>query len=282
MKTQLPARDQQGHKGTFGTVLVMAGTDSDKQFMAGGAVLACEATLRSGAGLVKLLAEERVLAVVEQALPQVVGLKLAEDVSLPDMTEFEACVAGPAWLDSQQHKLMLSKALISSVPMVIDAGAINILAKEANLIQKIHPACVITPHPKEASRLAAKLSLAVDPLVRDLQPEAAQELAETLGCTVVLKNDQTVIADNEHIETLQAGNAALATGGSGDVLAGLVAGFMAQWQPDQLTIFECAYWGVKIHGLVADRWAEDHGTAGLVQQELLALLPQIIDQHRTN
>ena len=147
---------------------------------------------------------------------------------------------------------------------------------------------VLTPHPGEYQRLALALGLDGDPIDQATRPAAAEQLAQRLGCVVVLKGAGTVVTDGVQSWINPTGNVALATAGSGDALTGVIAGLIGQFfkghvggtkstarpqQPSGLSLLECARIGVYLHGLAADRWAERCGDSGLLASDLLAELP---------
>ncbi len=302
----LPARPADGHKGTFGTVGVIGGQAAPPVVMIGGAAMTALAALRVGAGLAKLAAPQPVLlAGLAAALP-VTGLALPVDNAgrllasraaaiIDDHLNDADCLAiGPAWGAGEAQQQILER-LISrdETPMVLDADALNTLAQMREFSRGLHAPVVLTPHPGEYRRLVANLGLDdVDPTDPERREHAAVQLAQRVGAVVVLKGAGTIVTDGLRVFVSSSGNAALATGGSGDVLTGMIAGLIAQFAPSgleqlaasrrpgggsvpgRLDLFECAAAAVHLHGVAADLWAESHGDAGLLATDLLERIPE--------
>ena len=140
---------------------------------------------------------------------------------------------------------------------------------------------MLTPHPGEYARLAKALSIDADPIDPVARPHAAERLAQRLGCVVVLKGHGTVVSDGHRTWTCAHGNDALAVGGSGDVLSGVVAGLLAQFGP-KLGLYDCARLAVEAHAIAGERWAaRAGGTAGMLAAELAAEIPGALGTLRT-
>jgi NAD(P)H-hydrate epimerase len=140
---------------------------------------------------------------------------------------------------------------------------------------------VLTPHPGEYARIAASLRIDADPIDPVARPHAAERLAQRLGCVVVLKGHGTVVSDGHRTWTCGHGNDALAVGGSGDVLAGVVAGLLAA-HGRALGLYDCARLAVEAHAIAGERWARRAGgTAGMLAAELAAEIPAALGAMRT-
>ncbi|MEM1355461.1 MAG: NAD(P)H-hydrate dehydratase [Planctomycetota bacterium] len=265
-----PQRPEDGHKGSFGTVVVLGGSPT----MIGAPALCARSAFRSGAGLVKIHASPDLLPHILTLMPSATGLA-ADKVSATFLAVEPRAVlaAGPGWGVSETTGAVLDQVLGLPNRMVLDADGLNLLAdrlgpksgrlREADLI--------LTPHPGEYRRLARPLGIKLDPTHPDQRIEAAGQLAQRLGAVVVLKGYQSVIADGRNYAVNRTGNPALATAGSGDVLTGLVAGLIAQG----ISVFDSAVLGAHVHGLAADRWAGDRGRpAGMLASELADLIPE--------
>lgn len=295
----LPQRDQGGHKGTFGTVVVVGGCAVMPGIMLGGPVIAARAALRSGCGLAKLAVPEPLIVGALAALPSATGIGLPVDSVgefLPSecaavldeaLHRAQALVVGPALGGGFPVEQLVARLLnCAQVPIVLDADALNALCRVVDFHLDMHSARVImTPHPGEYQRLAAALHLTPEAIVDDASAIAgAAALARRIGCVVVLKGVRTVVSDGVHEWSAHAGTAALATGGSGDALAGLCGGLVAQFHRETkgLSLFDCARLAVAIHGLAARSWSDHHGTAGLLATDLCDAIPQVLDSLRSS
>jgi hydroxyethylthiazole kinase-like uncharacterized protein yjeF len=251
----LRPRRRNSHKGSFGDVAVLGGAHG----MLGAAILAARAALYAGAG--------RVFAATVDAGP---GVDLVQpEIMFRDAAGFafagRTVVAGPGMGDSAGATRILAKVLAGSGPLLVDADALNLTAASPDLAARLAghdgPA-VITPHPLEAARLLGVTAA----IVQADRLENARELAQRLNAVVVLKGAGSVIArpDGE-VAINTSGNPGLATGGSGDVLAGLCGTLLAQGWP----AWEAALGAVWMHGAAADRLVRDGaGPAGLTAGEL--------------
>lgn len=301
---QLPARPTDGHKGVFGTVCVVGGQAVLPRIMIGGPAFTATAALRSGAGLAVLAVPRPILPAALTIAPSATGLALpidehrrirpSEAAELFDerMSEFDCMAIGPGLgADEPQQRLVVRLIAQDDAPVVVDADALNALAQLPGFQQDFHARAVLTPHPGEFMRLASSLGIQGDPSDPDDRPAAAASLAQRLGCVVVLKGAATIVSDGIETWKNPTGNVALATAGTGDVLTGIIAGFIAQFgrahmgsgtkqvTPEQqggLGLYDCARLGVYLHGLAADRWARRHGEAGLLASDLLNELPDAL------
>lgn len=237
---QLPPRDPRGHKGTFGTVLVCGGCAANPR-MIGAPALAAVAALRGGCGLAKIIAPEPIINHVLALCPSATGWGVAVDegghiVAHESSRAFDALaphahaiVVGPGLGEGPGvSRLALRAIQHEGCPVIIDADAINALATIPELHRDWKCAGVITPHPGEFRRLAAALNIEADAVSEATRPSAAEELAQKLGCIVVLKGAGTVVSDGHRTWVNDTGGPELATAGTGDVLAGLIAGLVAQ------------------------------------------------------
>jgi ADP-dependent NAD(P)H-hydrate dehydratase / NAD(P)H-hydrate epimerase len=263
----LPKRRADAHKGHFGTVVVVGGS----QETPGAAMLAAQAALRSGAGLVRLAADQQTLGLLRAVTPDVMLLARAEGEepgawAARLLEVATALVVGPGWSTTASRYADLAALFERAmVPVCLDADALNILAEHPDLWSKLRAPTIITPHPKEMSRLTRR---GVTDVQRD-RLAAALELAAARNCIVVLKGAGTVIADPGGEAAIAAvGNPGMATGGTGDVLAGLIGGLLAQGLDPR----SAARLGVLAHGAAGDVAAETHGQAGLSASDVIAAL----------
>ena len=295
----LPARDERGHKGTFGTVLVIGGCAKLPRVMLGGPVIAARAALRTGCGLAELAVPEPLAASALVALESATAHALPVDshgallpcecaeLLDPILNRVQSVVLGPALGDGFAIDQIVVR-MLSHVrgPLIIDADGLNALSRLTDFPRDIRDASVIlTPHPGEYQRLAESLDL--DPTAATDEARrgaAAAALAGRIGCVVVLKGARTVVSDGVHQWSARAGNAALATGGTGDALAGIIGSIAAQFvrPPHCMSLFDCARFGVAIHGLAARSWSARLGEAGLLATELCDEIPIVLDDLRTN
>lgn len=304
----LPQRDQRGHKGTFGTVGVIGGVMSGDRMMLGGPAFAALGALRSGAGLAVLAVPEPILAEALTIAPSATGLALpvdeqgairpSEAARLLDAFSpgWDALAVGPGLgVGSEQEQVVARLIARDDVPLVIDADALNALAAMREVTKDFRCEAVLTPHPGEFRRIAPAVGVNVSIDDEPGRIAGAEQLAQRLGCVVVLKGERTVISDGLTTHVNTSGNAALATGGTGDVLTGVIAGFVAQFfkrhlgmgvrqvtatQQGGLSLLDCARLGVFVHGRAADRWAARHGTAGMLAMDLLEEVPLVLAEMR--
>ncbi|RKP52601.1 NAD(P)H-hydrate dehydratase [Trinickia fusca] len=255
-----PARAFASHKGTFGSLAVVGGDTG----MCGAPILAARAALHAGAGKVHVAFIGAGAPPYDPPYPE---LMLHPAGTLP-LGTMNALAIGCGMGRGKHAAEVLANAATLEVPMLVDADALNLLAHDtalADLLVKrgaARHACVLTPHPLEAARLLGSDATAVQ---RD-RLAAARALAQRFGCVVVLKGAGTVIAAADgRLAVNPTGNAALAAGGTGDVLGGIVGALLAQ----RLPAYEAALAGVYLHGLAADTLTHSGaGPAGLTAGEL--------------
>ncbi len=306
----LPARDPLGHKGSFGTIAVIGGCVSGGAMMIGAPALAALGALRAGAGLARLVCPEPVLAGALAITPSATGVVLPTDstgtiiaheaAALLDsvFASCDALAVGPGLGSDTEgsqgvEAVTLRAVMQDTLPVVVDADAINALAGIPELARDFRASAVLTPHPGEFRRLAGPLKITLDPTDPAQRPAAAQAMAQKLGCIVVLKGAGTVVTDGHRLWVCPRGHACLGTAGTGDVLTGVIAGLIGQgvagcgtgvqavsargtgFQPVHTSdLFETARAGVLVHALAGERWAEQHkASAGLLASELADLIP---------
>ena len=277
LQDMLPERKSDGNKGSFGKVLVFAGNEE----MCGAAILCARAVFASGGGMVKIMTPKQNRVVLQKVLPEAM-IYTYEDV--PDeMTVQEAyawadvIVAGPGIGQSMQAKRSLMLLLsLGRKPVVIDADGLNLIATEEEL-QKMVCAyekgqIIMTPHPGELARLAGKTISEC----KENKREAVKEISKHFGCVVAGKDAVTLVA-NPACETVflnYAGNDGMAVAGSGDVLAGIIGGFLAQGT----TGFEAACLGVFVHALAGDEAAERKSRYGMMPTDILECLDDVLKE----
>lgn len=269
-------RKADAHKGTLGHLLVLAGSTGKT----GAAAMTSEAALRSGAGLVTLGNPQRLHAVLETRLLEVMTVPLPDDSlgqftpkALPialSLMEGKACLAiGPGvGTGSGTASLVQQVTAQCPLPMVIDADGLNNLIGHLDILEERATPTVITPHPGEMARL---MSVSVATIQHD-RIGAARSLAEKHGIIVVLKGAGTVIAHPDgKVFVNPTGNPGMAAGGMGDVLTGLIAGLITQgYEPGH-----AAHAGVFLHGMAADRLARKKGPTGYLASEVMEQIPVV-------
>ncbi len=240
------------HKGTYGTVLSVCGSYG----MAGAAALASKAALRCGAGLVIAAVPETIYPIVSAQIPEAVfapyadgGVKAAKQV-LPYAQRASALLIGCGLGQSYEAGELIAALLENATcPIILDADGINWLARHISITETMQAPLIITPHPMEMSRL---LGCSVEQVQQDRRA-AAREATQRTGAVVVLKGHHTVITTPSGKEWVNpTGNPGMAVGGSGDVLAGMIASLAAQG----LSPEDAARCGVYLHGAAGDRAAE--------------------------
>ncbi|MFN8276658.1 MAG: NAD(P)H-hydrate dehydratase [Chitinophagales bacterium] len=236
-------REQFSHKGTHGHALLISGSKGK----VGAAVLAATACLHSGAGLLTLHAPECAYTILQTTTPEaMVSVDKNEEVitQLPDIGPYHAIGIGPGIGQNAETALVLKQLIQNSgAPLVLDADALNILAENRTWLSFLPAGTIITPHPKEFDRLTEKHQDSCSRLT------SAQQLARKHQIYVVLKGAFTaVVCPNDKVWFNSTGNAALARGGSGDILTGLITGLLARGYSS----FQSALLGTYLHGLAAD------------------------------
>lgn len=269
---KLPVRKNYSNKGTYGRVLVIAGSKN----MSGACILSAKAAYRSGAGLVKVLTVEENRTIIQTSLPE--ALLCTYDTScIRDISETEnilreinwatAIVVGPGMGLSEASDYLLDMVLQhTKVPVVVDADAITMLTN------KVLPKnAILTPHLKEMSRWVNRdVSEIKDNLI-----SIAVDTARQKGIVLALKDARTIVTDGERIYLNVTGNNGMATGGSGDVLTGIIGAFLAQG----LSKFEAASMGVFIHGLAGDYAQKQSNCYSLMAGDLIDALAQVLDHN---
>jgi len=272
---KLPARPADAHKGLFGTVLIIAGSRG----MSGAAALAGKAALRSGAGLVRVACPQGIARIVAGFEPAYTTIALPDDPQGRISEQALGCVLdavqacdvvamGPG-IGTSHGLQTLIETLIqdSSLKLVLDADALNNLSRITRWHRKVHAQLILTPHPGEMKRVWASVCRQSQP--QDRQDQAAQ-LAQATQSTIVLKGAGTVVTNGQSLYINTTGNPGMATGGSGDVLTGMIAALIGQG----LIPLDAAVLGTHIHGLAGDLAAESLGQIALYAPDIIVSLPK--------
>lgn len=252
----LPKRPENSNKGTFGKILNISGSE----YMTGAGFLSSISALKVGAGYVELASCERVLNTIASLAPEVV---LAPISKIPEiLNSATTLLIGCGLSTSDVAKQIVENVLPTKIPTVVDADGLNILAKSNITLNKNS---ILTPHPKEASRL---LGCELEDVLEDME-NSAKKICEKYNCITVLKSHRTIVTDGERVYHNTTGNSALAKAGSGDVLAGIIAGFLAQ----KMTPFDASCLGVYIHGLAGDLAKNDLTAYGVLASDTVRYIP---------
>ncbi len=260
---RLPVRRADSNKGTYGRLLVVAGSEH----MAGAAYFAAGAACAAGSGMVKILTAEcnrnLLLGRLPEAIVSTYGTSLDEQQVIDEIHWADAIVIGPGIGVSGVSKDLLSLVMEhASVPVVLDADALNLLAEDTDVLLRLHGDYIITPHPGEMARLTGNaISYIKTKLLK-----TAQEFADQYNVTCVLKDFHTVTAVPYGLCYVNlTGNNGMATAGSGDVLAGIIGALLAQG----LDAESAASIGVYIHGISGDLARERQGVIALMADDLI-------------
>ncbi len=274
----LPERKPDGHKGDFGRVMVLAGSTG----MTGAAILAGKATLRSGCGLVKICCPETILPtiasnIIEAVTEPLPDIKKQGKLALRGLgqirkiaSENDSVIIGPG-LGQHFQTTELIRRFVTELdkPMIIDADGLNALVGHTEILKnkKGSPTLTLTPHPGEFKRLLG-CEVETDYLKRI---EQAKKFATEHGVTLVLKGSPTIIADkNGQCALNPTGNNGMATGGSGDVLSGIIGTLLAQG----LSPFDSACAGVYVHGLAGDLAADEFTQRSVIAGDIVDYLSE--------
>ena len=259
----VPKRPAFGHKGTFGHLLLIAGSKG----MMGSSVLASRAAYRTGAGLVTSHVPAGQGQIVQITVPEVL---VSEDVdslcfsSNVNLNIYSTVAVGPGISTQPKARAALRQLLTEvKIPIILDADAINIISEERDLLEMLPPNTILTPHPKELSRLVGSWSNSFKRL--ELQQAFAQKYKVVLLCKGAFT---TIALPDGDLLFNSTGNPGMATGGSGDVLTGIIGGLLAQG----LTSANAAMLGVYLHGLAGDIAAAELGMQALTASDLVNYL----------
>ncbi len=256
---KLPLREENSNKGTFGKILNISGSE----FMTGAAYLSSASALKVGGGYVEVASHDNVLKALSTLLPEAV---LAPIEKIPELIKSSTVLLIGCGLSTSDSAIKVFKdtlSLANDMPTVIDADGLNILSKNPITLPK---QTILTPHPKEASRL---LGCNLEQVLQD--PEyAAKMISEKYNCITVLKLHNTIVTSNNgEIYKNTTGNSALAKAGSGDVLSGMISGLLAQ----KMKPFDAAALGVYLHGLCGDLAKNDLTAYGVLASDTIRYIP---------
>lgn len=259
VNTVIKERPRDIHKGDCGRVLIIAGSVG----MAGAAVLCARGALRAGAGLVRISAPRELYPILQVGVPE--ATCVSRDLSSLDYEIFDAIAIGPGLGDDRANGAMLRDILANyTKTIVLDADGINTISRAdlGQALRDTRATVIMTPHPGEAARFLDYFQKKVD--VAD-RMQTLQDLVESSRAICVLKGSKTLVASADgQSYTNTTGNPGMATGGSGDVLTGIIASLAGQG----LEPVDCAKAGVFLHGLAGDLAAEKMGENGMIAGDI--------------
>lgn len=258
---RLPIRQEESHKGSYGKLLIAAGSRN----MCGAAYLAAKAAYRCGTGLVYVYTSECNRVILQQLIPEAVLITYeenswSEDQLLEALSGKTAVAAGPGMGVTDIGYRVLKAVVECAVPKILDADALNLLAVHEELWESRRGQVIVTPHPMEMSRMTKRKT---EELEAD-RSEAAAAFSRQHQVITVLKGHRTVVTDGREIYLNNTGNHGMATAGSGDVLTGAIGGFLAQGMEP----FEAARVGVYAHGLAGDQVRDRRGARSMMAGEI--------------
>ncbi len=274
VKENFPHRPHDANKGTMGTMLNISGSFS----MAGACILSSMAALRSGVGLLKVAVPHSIYSIVASTVFEAVFVPVKDsnsgtvdssslDFLLDTAKHCDSVLLGCGLKYSEDTVAFVSKFITAcTVPLLVDADGINALSANIDVLRQTNSDIVLTPHPKEMSRLCG---LSVDTIQAD-RVGVARSFAKKYNAVVVLKGENTVVTDGERAFVNPTGNSGMAKGGSGDVLSGIIASLMAQG----VVGFEAACVGVYVHGLAGDMAAQSLSKTAMLPRDIVEHLPK--------
>ena len=267
----LPDRDPFAHKGKFGKILLLCGSEG----FTGAAALAAMGALRSGASLVFLGVPRSIYTIAAVKLTEAIVFPLPDEdgklsrEALPEILDrlpkMDAVLLGPGLGQSQGVSEIVKAVLVrADCPVVLDADGINVMAKHINILRGRQAPTILTPHDGEFTRLGG--------IIGDNRVAAAEQMARDLGIIMLLKGHRTTITDGSTTYINQTGNPGMAVGGSGDVLAGIIISLLGQG----IAPLEAAACGAWLHGAAGDICAAELGQYGMLPTDMLNVLPRLL------
>ncbi len=270
----LPDRPVDGHKGTFGRVLVVGGSRG----MIGAPVLAGTAALRMGSGLVQIAVPKSILNAAISITPELIGIGLNRSTwkehLLRAADAADVIVVGPGMGQGPEATERLLQLVRFDRPMVVDADGLNLLAKRRTWPTFFTARAVLTPHPGEMARLARMLGRSDVPAEDEGRLRLAAEAARALGQVVVLKGHRTVVTDGLRAYVNHTGDSTLAKAGSGDILSGMIGSLLGQG----MCGFEAGALGVWLHGRAGEIAGQRVGQRSALARDVAAAIGEAISE----
>jgi NAD(P)H-hydrate epimerase len=284
MSTLIPERPPYSHKGDYGHVLLIAGSRGKT----GAALMAANAALRTGAGLVTIGIPEHLVGSFQSSVAEEMLLPLPDTgkgalsyKALPEILDFissnaDVLALGPGLGQAEETSRLVRELLLrSAAPMVIDADALNALDGHTALLKKTKAPAIITPHPGEFSRLSG---LGIGQIESN-RIEAAYSFSQETGSYLILKGSPTVIAEPDgRVFINSTGNPGMAKAGTGDVLTGMTGGLLGQG----LSPLEASLLGVFLHGMAGDISAAEVGERSLLSSDIIEAIPMAYEELESN
>ena len=267
----LPCRSNNSHKGSYGKVLIIAGSEN----MSGAAFFSAKAAYKTGAGLVRIYTPICNRDILLTQLPEVLLTPyIPNKIDIKKLEELinwaSVIVIGPGMgVSDDTHKILAHVLQYATIPIIIDADGLNTLATNLKLLQQAQSTVIVTPHLGEMSRL---VNLPIEKIKTNLI-KIAKKFAQDFNVICVLKDAKTIVAIPEHATYInQSGNNGMSTGGTGDVLTGIIAGLIAQ----HLSPTKAAPVSVYLHGLAGDAALKRHNKYSLLASDIIESLNDIL------
>lgn len=264
-------RDKFAHKGTFGHALLCAGSFGKM----GAAILSSRACLRSGVGLLSTIVPNCGYSIIQESVPEAMAIPMGEKVlaGTPELSDKHNAIGIGPGIDTSEDTVEFVESLLkgSNCPLVIDADALNIISQRPELLQLVQGRAILTPHPKEFDRLTRESRSTYERIQKQVALSKEHEIV------VVLKGHHTSISlPDGSVYFNTTGNPGMSTGGSGDVLTGIILAFLAMGY----SLSEAAKSGVFIHGLSGDIAVQNVGETSMIASDLVDHLPSAFSQLR--
>jgi len=268
----LPVRPAEGHKGLFGRVLIVGGSDD----MLGAPVLAGTSALRMGSGLVQIAVPRAILPAALSITPELIGIGLDKSANPSALTKAaalaEAIVLGPGLGQSPQSKARVMRLIRINKPMVIDADALNILAAQKAWPKSLGAQAVLTPHPGEMKRLVKLIGEDEIPSDEEARIALAIRASQAFGQVIVFKVHRTIVTNGDRVYVNHTGDSSLSKAGTGDVLSGMIGSLIGQG----MERFDAACAAVHLHGRAGEIAGKKLGPRSVLARDVIESIAEAI------
>ena len=268
LKIKIPKRHKNSHKGDFGKVLIAGGASGT----GGASILSSEASLFCGAGLVHLETHLSNVAASLKRNPEVMAFGGSSQID--SIKDISVAVCGPGLINDDWSYDIFEKTIATygKSVLVLDAGALHFLPQAYENIKRINTELILTPHPGEASKL---LNISVDKILEN-RSLSAKEISNKYNASVILKGNETIIYSNKDSKEYQCseGGPELSTGGTGDVLAGIISALVAQ----KINIIDSCLLSVAVHARAGKIFRENIGEIGLNASSLISIARDLLNK----